>query len=767
MLMVVWVRVLVALVVLTSAASAAEYVTARDGHFYRGVDRIRFWGVGIVNPAGWDHREIEYMTHRAAVCGFNALRLHMYDASVFASADPNRPSYLVNDYEKGDGSPMDLVDLMIARADREELYLYMSFSRAWCHPKAADYDVLPAGDEADRKAWVAAVATAGRGAWTTHMYIDERLGEVFLEAARNQLRHVNPYTGLSYAEDPHIAIWEMTNENAFVDSLLNGSFRGLDGYFLTKLLARWNGWLVERYGTTENLREAWSGLNDGESLEDGTIALAPVRSDPVVAAITAEQKGETATQAAGDGRRYTDARARDVVRFVIDLYDCYNQRFIREVRTLAPEGVGINVAPIAITTSNANWSLPCHYANSLGTFSTGGNYEVQFTTNAGDPRYPWQTRLESFPAFAGNTEAQPFEGKPVVGYECNMYRPNPFLAEMPARLGTYAAWNDWDGVFWFGWPGDHHPAGDYASLTGWPLPNCNDSSPEANHIGLTFHNDEVFLSQIKAQGAMFLNFAVPAAEKPRIHVYGRDILYDMFDRSWLDATWLRMDAHSLGARVRVEPDGPSSPWVHQRWSARSAPRDAVPGHPLPLPPTTSPIRAADGQIVYQWSGPGKGGQLVIDSPRCKSVVGWPGERWAFADGWSVEGIRVGAATDAMLPNSAGFGCVTIAANDGRPLTESSEIVVSMVAKSQNTGFTIDPSRAKPGIIKQLATSVVEPGKPPVIVDRVGGTIRGPWPAGARYHKYSFDLAEYESGPVGTELRISPEEPMFYCTITRE
>ncbi len=748
--------ILVALSFSTSAA--AEFVTVKDGHFYLGDRRIRFWGIGVVATGNWDHQEISYATKRIRGMGFNAIREHMYDPYLFGTGDPKLPSYTIPDYTPGDESGIDRLDFAVSEAGKRNLYLYMSFNR-WSAPRPADYDVLPAKGTTDRKTWEQALAKSGN-----QFYIDDRLGEAFRRAAKNQLLHVNKYTGLKYAEDPRIALWEITNENNFVDLMLNGGFQGLDDYFKRQLFAKWHRWLKGRYKSTQALEKVWGRLNSGELLEGETIVLAPVRSDPVVAAITAEQKNENIQKAQKDEKIYTDARGRDVVRFVIDLYNGYNQDFIKFVRSLAPNGVGINVVPITVTTSNANWSLACHYANSLGSCTTGGNYEVQFTGNKNDPRFPWQTRLESFPAFAGNTEAQPFTGKPIVGYECNMYRPCAFLAEMPGRLATYAAWNDWDGIFWFGWPCDHNNMRNDSDLFSLPLFNEN---PNGGGIGLTFHNDEVFMSQLKAQGAMFLNFDIRPAAAPNIHVYGSDILYDMYDKSWFDILRIRVEAHVQGARIKVDPNGPSSPWVRQAWAARSELKNAVPGQPFSMPSTSSPVKSTSGEIMYQWKGPGQGGVLLLDSVRCKSVIGWPGKNIQFHDDWRFSDIRIKTLTGRSIPNSEGFACLTMASNDGLPLNKSKEIVISLVSKNQNTGFKIDGTLAKPGIIRQLASSVVNPGTTPVLVDRVGAVLTGPFAAGAKYFKYSFDLKCYESGKVDGKLTISPDEPLFYCAVKKD
>ena len=81
------------------------------------------------------------------------------------------------------------------------------------------------------------------------------------EYARQLLTHVNPYTHLSYAEDPCVAVVEINNENSLMGDPWGAGFgTGLDTLpepFRGELVGLWNGWLTKKYGTDAKLRAAW------------------------------------------------------------------------------------------------------------------------------------------------------------------------------------------------------------------------------------------------------------------------------------------------------------------------------------------------------------------------------------------------------------------------------------------------------------------------------------------------------------------------------
>ena len=112
--------------------------------------------------------------------------------------------------------------------------------------------------------------------------------------ARDLLTHVNPYTGNPYTREPAVAFVEINNENALHATWGEGKLDQLPEPYATTYRNLWNGWLKQKYGTTEQLRKAWNAgavplgselLRNGhftsalgESLEPGARRRSPRRN---------------------------------------------------------------------------------------------------------------------------------------------------------------------------------------------------------------------------------------------------------------------------------------------------------------------------------------------------------------------------------------------------------------------------------------------------------------------------------------------------------
>jgi hypothetical protein len=213
----------------------------QDGHLYAGAQRIRFFGVNLSFGANVPRQEeAEKIAARLAKFGINIVRFHHLDGFPFpegirAGNVPHTRSL--------DPVALDRLDYLVAQLKRNGIYA--NFNLLVFRPFTAA-DGLPA--EIERLDWKVRHVVG---------FFFPPMLELQKEYARTLLGHRNPYTSLSYAQDPAVALVEINNENGLFQAWLDGQIDQLPGVFVQALQSQWNGWLRQRYGTTDNLRRAW------------------------------------------------------------------------------------------------------------------------------------------------------------------------------------------------------------------------------------------------------------------------------------------------------------------------------------------------------------------------------------------------------------------------------------------------------------------------------------------------------------------------------
>jgi hypothetical protein len=704
-----------------------QYVTVKDGHLSYNGQRLRLWGTNFVCSVKRQGKDLELSFDRMVDAGFNGVRLNLFQGT-FASGDNKKNSYTVPATVKGSGSPMDLLDYSVYLAKQRGMFFWFSFSRGGLSP--GDYDVMP--DDGTREKWVKA---AGEG-YQYLMYVDERAEKAFQAYARNILEHVNPYTGKRYADEEAIGLYEIINENGFVEAVLSNGLPGVAG---EKLAQKWNAWLKEKYKTDEGLARVWGKLNPGESLTKGSIAFQPVQEGVEVYRQAGVQK-EYQSRDKKNLMKYPYRRGEDLARFVCELYQGHTQRFVKFVRSLGKPGKGISVVPIT-PTGRFGLSISAYYAASCGDFISMGFYGFALRPWEGkktDPYYPYQVRLNFHPLMEQPIDLFRVKNKPYLLYECNDTRPNPYGVEFPARVAAYSIWQDTDGAFWFEWDdagylSDLKTDADFIRRR-MPIPDK--SYPNA---GLILANDEAFLAALKAAGTLFKNAKIPPAAHPIQVTLGKDILLNLGGNSLggLEGltnleNLLREKVWRYGLRIKYDPNGPSS-----------------------LPSGKEPQGFIQMGPSMQWFWNGVKGYFRVDAPSAKMFTGFLKPILDFK-GLQITGI------------DRDWGTISIIAEDGLPLERSASILVTAVSRNRNTGMKITPENlnTKDYFQQGLAQMCEVPGVAPAIVDRIAAVFHASWLKGLQFKKFNFLRQCYQQGTVGETFELTGKEPLFYARLTR-
>lgn len=724
---VVWVC-LTAMTPTLAQVKEGVYVTARDGHFHLGDERIRFYGVQTRPSNYYDREHIDALVDRVRALGFNAVR-PLTNQSQFREPAEIGQGGLVG-YTKDDGSVWDAIDYFFSRLREEGIYCYGCPEFGGLPLTPDSYSVLP--DEGDEAQWRAAVAElplrhgfTGGIVWQL-AYFDDRIAEVYLQNIRDVLNHVNQHTGKRYAEDEFFAMWQVTNETArgVFDLLWNERLKEAPEYFQQKILRLWNDYLRERYRNDDALRQAWGGLDPGESLSSGTVKL----KDACWYAHT---------------WALSPKRYEDTLRFGLSRWTAFTERAIATMRAQAPEGVGINVIPIIAGANDGN-NFPVSYANSLGDVMACNDYHVMLTTDRSSPLYPWRSRLTEPPRLHSEFWLA-LADKPFVLYESNLHKPARYRAEYPLCNALEAVWQDYDGLFL------HAMAPSSSDLDAACRMPLGYSDSEDFWDGCKSWTDEVQLAGHRTASAVFRNASTPTAESPTLLMYGGRAMKDpsvyTFAKRFHDPNRqdpvLEWTQGVRGGRLIFDMN-----WDGTRRVAG----------PVDERPQSAVRWGLDDAVVWDWQR----GQAIVDAPECKALMGFGFRDLDFRDGVNVRGI------------DRDYVCLTLVSEDGLPIASSRQMVFSCMSTAQNTGEVIDPSRMVihdisyqgPTLMEwpSVQAVTVDEGTAPVLTDRVSCEVTLPPLPGRLCRKYDFLLQLIAEEPADVGFSISSDEPVFYCEL---
>jgi hypothetical protein len=231
----------------------------KDGHLYfADGTRARFFGTDVCGP--WcspDRHTAEVVAERLARYGVNLLRLHTPDSRWGQIIE-----YSDGTSQRLNAEAMDRYDYFVAQLIRRGIYVYFDL---------LDYrQFMPADGVRD----AGSMGTGWEHSLKGASIFDPRMIELQKEYATALLTHRNPYTGRRYVDEPALVIQEITNENSL---FYLSNIRLMLPSYVEDLTRRWNEWLNREYGGRQRLLKAWSrdggetALLDDEDPAAGTV----------------------------------------------------------------------------------------------------------------------------------------------------------------------------------------------------------------------------------------------------------------------------------------------------------------------------------------------------------------------------------------------------------------------------------------------------------------------------------------------------------------
>lgn len=756
-----------------AAIPAERYVSVKDGQLHQHGKRVRFWGAILSAGPGAPklregedraaatqrmYRDIDATADRLAGLGFNMVRVwHTIDTA---------------DYAAGDGSPSDIRAYWFAALEKRGISVWMAaLNRATVTPD----DVAVIDDPATADAWRDAIAELQQKAKDGKLALrplravmwDKRLTALSTADKLRLLDMPNHHKGgLRLADDPQMAVFELSNEERWVQAMLRGDWQKYPQFFQDSLLDQWSDFLRTKYGSDDALRTAWLSLLPGESLDGGSVQLLPLQTqasvvtpndaNPQVRALL-----ESVAQSKYHRHDFHDQRGRDVIEFLCRILAEHKKAQYAAVKEA---GRATASAPLLLDTGEGyhiqTLLLAQHGdAVSVCTYMTGTHNDRHHR------RFPWNSGVEELPRLGWNVpwvETNRMPDKPYLVYEVNIHNPAKYRAEFPWRVAALAAIQDFDAVCWHVWNNRIEDAGEaepYSRLMDY------DASHNSHPQGLNFRYDEVLQSAITAAGWSFRSFAVAPAPEPTTYTFGRRSAFDPATMDYgvaygkLGHT-VMATTYRRGTRmaVNLEQEG-----------------DTVTGPVLARGVfEPCPIRPND-QIEYDWQR----GHLKLDSPAVAAYTGFfaqHGGPVTFTGGGPAGSLTL---RDVTINNPDGIAypvtpderyiAFAAVAQDGLPLPQSKRVTISLVSTSFNTGFQLNHDK----LIKEYIWHgndglTVSIGKPPALVARAGAILDAPALDGMRYTLRDWHLRPLGEGTVtNAQLTIPADQPIFLIELHRD
>lgn len=193
-----------------------------DGNYFAFGDgqRARFWGAGAWPGFELSKQQIVAYAERLSRLGINMVRLHGLDAW-----DPAKS--ILDENGKLKVGATDVLDFYISEMKKRGIYINMNLLTK---RKYLPADNVPGAD---------ALSEGGKCA---AMY-NRHLIDLQKDYARQIFTHKNPYTSLTYAEEPAIAYTEIVNEDNLFDK---GMWAATPEVYVKEIQDLYKKWCVDR-----------------------------------------------------------------------------------------------------------------------------------------------------------------------------------------------------------------------------------------------------------------------------------------------------------------------------------------------------------------------------------------------------------------------------------------------------------------------------------------------------------------------------------------
>lgn len=642
---------------LDAPAGKHGMLTLKDDEFvFENGEKIKFWGVNINSARPYAEKDvIDEWVPFLTKYGINSVRFHKY--TQHGMSDEVSTELKPEKWERFDYFQNQL----------REAGIYYGWSPIYGHKlRPGDRNRLLAYDE---------IVNAEMGNHLTGSTIGlvnfaEDIQDLHIELIVNKLNHVNPHTGLRYAEDPALIFVEFQNEDNIFFSTTDRMLENCPTY-KNLITDKFTQWLRAKYTNHDGLLQAWGkeAIEWGEEVRKTTWNLDEGNITPVAGHGIYDYEYKQAEKAGEPVPLFL----LDMARFLYEEQMKFYRKFEKAVRETGYEG------PLVGSCWQAGSGVT-HFYN-LHTDAEMGivdrhNY---FGGGTGHRLVPGTFNNSSMLGQPGSgllsSSMQQVDNRPFALSEWLSLIPNEWVAEAPVIMALY-------GLGLQGWDASYSFAVDHTGFTETVhTPNVyNVTSP--TQITLypalvsTIYNGDLK----EGEDISYRNVHIPSLKQGEIG------FTELQSQNW--------DEKEFGGGFPIEAlaKGRSTVRFTDEFEPTSFPdlSDEV---------ESGTITANTGQL--KWNFDGEKGSIYINTPSLQGFTGFSQQENIKLD--QIE-LQVGNEFAVVLVSSL---------EKDKTLSESGRWLITTVARAQNTGMEFN----------EQMTEILDVGEAPIQMESVNFAIR--------------------------------------------
>jgi hypothetical protein len=378
---------------------------------------IKFWGTNVTEKHVHPVELGPAFVNRLAKLGMNAVRFHKFTWPT--------TGIVVSDGHSTELDPVKLDRMDRFFADLRAEGIYVTWSHLFGH-MVTEHDALESG-------FVGMDLFLGEHNSYGLVNTAEDIQDLIIQLTVNLLDHINPYTGLRYADDPALAMLELQNE----DNIFFFAEQKAQKYpYYWKLLnSMFSEWLAAKYNCSESeWIAAWGkeAVEEKECMLEGTVQC--------------RFKDQPLHTGQAGYRPQWKQRLLDTARFLHEMQNRYYMRYSEAIRATGYKGVIIG----------SPWFTPegiPHYYNLLSDALVGPiDRHAYWGGSKGHALQPgsfaFPSMLESPGSALLKRGGEQVAGLPYLVSEWNCTLPNEWFSEGPFLVAAYGlGLQGWGGSF--------------------------------------------------------------------------------------------------------------------------------------------------------------------------------------------------------------------------------------------------------------------------------------------------------------------------------